>query len=149
MSLKPCTYQPCCKIRKKFDIYCSMHRARLDRTGKFELVTPYERMMKKVIIDKNGCWIFGGFITNYGYGRVRNNGFKYLTHRLSWEERFGSIPEDMLVCHKCDVPSCVNPDHLFLGTPKTNHQDAINKGRINPSKRGKERWTKCPTLRKM
>ena len=125
-----------------------MHRARFTRTGRFELSTPYERMMAKVIIDKKGCWIFNGFINISGYGRVRNNGFKYLTHRLAWENRFGSIPDGLLVCHKCDVPSCVNPDHLFIGTYKDNNQDAIDKGRVNPSKRGKERWVKCPKWKK-
>jgi len=143
-----CFIDGCEKKVKKHDRYCSMHRARFSRTNRFDKKTPYERMMERVEIKKNGCWIYTGFVNEYGYGRIRNNGFKYLTHRLSFEHFFGSIPEGILVCHKCDIPSCVNPQHLFLGTHKDNFDDALKKGRRNPVEQAKNRWKKCPTLRK-
>ena len=58
-------------------------------------------------------------------------------HRLAYILRNGQIPDGMFVCHKCDNPLCVNPDHLFSGTPKNNSDDMISKGRqVIPSRRG-------------
>jgi hypothetical protein len=82
----------------------------------------------------DGCWEYTGGKSPKGYGWVyvgmRKGKMHYMrANRLSWIYCHGEIPEGMLVCHKCDNPSCVRPDHLFLGTHKDNYADSQQKQR--------------------
>ena len=82
------------------------------------------------MIPEAGCWVWMGQCNGgAGYGMMIWDDKRQFTHRLSWTIHRGPIPERMFVCHHCDVPSCCNPDHLFLGTCRENNLDSIRKGR--------------------
>ncbi len=80
----------------------------------------------------DGCWEWTGTKFTEGYGSLWNGKKNIKAHRISWMIAHGEMPPDNLyVCHHCDNPSCVNPNHLFLGTSKDNILDMMNKGRGN------------------
>jgi hypothetical protein len=90
-----------------------------------------ERLLdKSMLITETGCRIWLHGTNSWGYGRFRVNGKKVSTHRTMWEQINGEVPDDLLVLHKCDVPSCINIDHLYLGTHQDNIRDCIDKGRF-------------------
>jgi hypothetical protein len=76
-----------------------------------------------------GCWEWIGAFKDGRYGQFCLNGKKDRAHRQSWRMVHGEIPAGMCVLHSCDNPSCVNPDHLFLGTKLDNATDMVSKGR--------------------
>lgn len=77
----------------------------------------------------NGCWVWTGPLNDKGYGRFRADEGKVYAHRVAYEKFVGPIPVGMDILHKCDVPRCVNPAHLFLGTQADNNADRDSKGR--------------------
>lgn len=89
-----------------------------------------QRLMNNIYKNpKNGCWEWLGYKMRFGHGKIGYRDKVYLTHRLSYEIYIGPIPKNMNVCHKCDNPSCINPDHLFLGTQLENIEDCVKKNR--------------------
>lgn len=90
-----------------------------------------KRFFNKVDVkSKEECWNWLASSRGKGYGAFKLNGKVVDAHRVSWILHNGEIPENIFICHKCDNPSCVNPDHLFLGTHSDNMNDAYNKKRL-------------------
>jgi len=90
-----------------------------------------ERFWRQVQLGGN-CWVFTGKISPDGYGvfySKKNGQVTWRAHRFSWMIHNGAIPDGMHVCHTCDNPWCVNPDHLWLGTAHDNALDRESKGR--------------------
>ena len=94
-----------------------------------------ERILSKISVDENGCWNWTGCKNSEGYGKLtigsRSDGTRRTVkaHRASYAAFVGEIPAGKDICHKCDNPSCVNPEHLFPGTEKDNVADMDAKGR--------------------
>jgi hypothetical protein len=87
-------------------------------------------------VDKSAdCWEWVGSKIPQGYGHIHHNHADIYAHRASWIIYYGEIPNGLCVLHRCDNPSCVNPEHLFIGTIADNMHDRDAKGRNNKGKR--------------
>ena len=96
-----------------------------------------EELFDRVEFLDSDCWIWDGDPDHYGH-----TGYLVKAHRRSYEVFWGPIPVGMLVCHRCDVRGCVNPNHLVLGTPADNSHDMHAKGRAYKQKAPNPRWTR-------
>lgn len=139
-SVKECRFCGCSFTRRYGDSdkqwknrkYCS-RKCTAQAKAKENAVPIEQRFWCFVKKRKNGCWSWIGSADKFGYGRISTKRGKSpkKAHRLSWEIHFGKIKHGLFVCHACDNPNCVNPDHLLLGTQKANIVDMAAKGRVN------------------
>jgi len=88
-----------------------------------------QRLMNRVVFGVTDCWHFCGTRNQFGYGRLTVGGRMQVVHRLSYELFVGPIPDGLSVLHRCDNPSCINPEHLWLGTYQDNSRDCWAKKR--------------------
>ncbi len=140
--------------------WCSTHHKRWQKHGdplivgdKHPITEPIVRFMRKVEKDSvSECWNWTAFRGKDGYGSFgvgpRSEGIE-LAHRWSYAHHVGPIPDGLYVLHHCDNPSCVNPDHLFVGTQADNVHDMWAKGRgpkVRPGKLSPEHRAEIKSL---
>lgn len=135
--------------------WCSLHYQRWRQYGDPTRTPPSEadRFHASYVVDRNGCWIWQQSTIGQGYGGFRVGSTKNNTrrrayaHRYSWElHNNRQVPNGMLVCHHCDIPLCVNPAHLFLGTSADNFRDSKRKNRHAHGERANAKLTKEQAL---
>lgn len=138
--MKKCTI-PGCDNKHNARGYCRKHYIAMRHSGQLDVVQQKglpikERLfLRSKAIEKTGCIEWTGSKDRDGYGFIGVNGSLTGTHRASWEEANGRpVPNGMYVLHKCDNPSCINPEHLFVGTQRDNVKDMVDKSRISSRK---------------
>jgi len=137
VSMNICKVKDCKRVVKYQGLcLCSKHYKRYKKYGDANsIINIFEKKPKicfenKYIVDKKtGCWNWIASKTIEGYGLFRFMNRMVRSHRFSWELYNGKIPLGKLVCHSCDNTSCVNPEHLWLGTDKDNAKDKVKKNR--------------------
>ena len=139
-NLSLCKHEGCSK-KHRTKGFCTIHYQRLLKHGDTNTIgaigkhepkfpTMKDRFLNSFeMITESGCWVWGGSVNESGYGQMTWKNRSYSAHRFSYQQFVGSIPESMCVLHQCDVPSCVNPNHLFLGTNQDNMKDKVSKER--------------------
>lgn len=120
-----------CHMPKRVPPDVSLWHQPLYERGRASVKSPADRFWS-LVQRSDSCWLWvGRFVKNgYQYGYFDIGEKSMYAHRFSWALHHGLMPPDgMHICHTCDVPQCVRPDHLFLGTARENKWDSIRKGR--------------------
>ena len=130
--LRPCIACPAVTrgVRLGLCVACYTRKYRRGTTERVPSRSAEERFDAKVN-KTDSCWLWTGGLAQDGYGAFWYGGRTGLAHRYSYEQFVGQIQEGACVCHKCDVPLCVRPDHLFAGSNSENIADRDAKGRMS------------------
>ena len=143
---RPSVIQRCLHCGKEFRIkqssiaagegkFCS-NSCRLESIHQEAQGRVMERLWSKIAVtpDPSQCWDWMASTFDNGYGQFKVGTKNWRAHRFVWTMVHGPIPDDLVVCHRCDNPLCCNPDHLFLGSNRDNSQDMVSKGRQRGNK---------------
>lgn len=147
---------------------CGLHYQRLNKRGNLEVTvmrgeSPYDRVMAKVIVQPNGCWIFTGVLTENGYGHIRVGRTMRMAHVVTYELKYGAVPAGMELDHKhCSTRACCNPEHVLPATHLENIRRGVSESstwgfaRLSPADRStqasiaaKARWAKFAQEREL
>ena len=131
----PCAVDGCERLARARGM-CTKHYRRLTKNGNPHVASTKQWPSAKDRLlnlcrksSETSCWEFVGGHTRKGYGKLWHNGGMKTAHRVAYEILVGPVPEAKFVLHRCDNPSCLNPDHLFIGTHQDNMADMRMKGR--------------------
>lgn len=102
-------------------------------------------LTERYVAAPNGCWNFSGRLSSRGYGMLKWQSKNTYAHRLMYVQTHGQIPDGLWVLHHCDNPQCINPEHLYAGTPSDNAKDRENRGRGN-QRYGERKSDKIPHI---
>mgnify|MGYP001615900357 CR=1 FL=1 len=119
-------------------------------SGATSLRRPFVERFWSKVRKTRGCWYWLNSNIR-GYGRTSRDGRPLLAPRASYELRYGAVPRGLLVLHSCDVPACVRPSHLFVGTNADNIADSMAKGRRPSGERmwnAKRTWKEISEIRR-
>jgi hypothetical protein len=105
----------------------ALRRDANDRTRNGVIVDRFLSYVQPV--TESGCWLYDGASTGNGYGKFSVRNKTYRAHRWAYEHFIGALSAEQVVCHRCDVPCCVNPDHLYAANHAANVADKVTKGR--------------------
>jgi hypothetical protein len=130
-----CLVDDCMKPRTHRG-FCAAHYSKMRKYGD-PLIVKQKQLHGLSLLERwdayversTGCWEWSGYRDPNGYGRLNIGNRPILAHRISWEIHHGPITPDQHVCHRCDNPSCVRPEHLFLGDQVRNMADKMAKKR--------------------
>jgi hypothetical protein len=131
-----CQVESCEKVVYRLTGYCRPHARAFELYGdplvkkqqQWHGLSVRERFFKYVVRSE-GCWAWRSSRDPNGYGRMNIKNYPELAHRVSWLVHYGAIPHGKHVLHKCDNPSCVNPEHLYVGDHQDNMRDKMLSGR--------------------
>jgi hypothetical protein len=128
-------FVPCRRGARKGQMICSKSCANNRPRSARIKEEPVARFFRHTTISDDGHWLWTSPLSNDGYGTFWLNNKDERAHRASWILFRGDLPKDVQVCHKCDIPACVHPGHLFLGTQQDNLDDMVAKGRSERGER--------------
>ena len=101
-------------------------------------------LIERSVVDSSGCWNWTWYKDINGYGKVTIDSKTWLAHRVSYIVFKGEFPDEMFICHHCDNPSCINPDHLRTGSHAENMAEARERGLIRSGDRHPQFGRKKP-----